>query len=132
MRREGRGSITDQNNCFFLQLQWRFPRASCDFVGFLFAFYGVILLIFVIMILRIASNGCKTTVCVVLYFISVISLIYFSYCCGFVEQIKKCWSTYLDINRKVIIENREDSATSLSSLVEVTSQLVCSVRSHFG
>lgn len=92
---------------------------SCDFVTCLFMFYCLVLIAFISMVLWVASNGCTTTVCVVLYFVSVISLIYFTYCCGFIKQIVHFWTECLDINREVVILSRTEETKTNSSIIEL-------------
>ncbi|XP_031572679.1 E3 ubiquitin-protein ligase MARCH8-like [Actinia tenebrosa] len=104
---------------FKFPTRWKLPGTSCNFVTFLFMFYCLVLTAFISMVLWVASNGCTTTVCVVLYFVSILSLIYFTYCCGFMKQIVHYLTDCLDMNREVTILNRaEDCKPIRSSIIE--------------
>lgn len=83
---------------------------SCDFVFYLFTLYCVIMFVFTGMIVWIATQGCLSPVCITLYVICSLSLIYFIYCCGCVEYSKTYWKACVTTNKNWRIYNREESS----------------------
>jgi len=90
--------------------KWRLPMDSCDFVFYLFTLYCVIMLVFAGMIIWIATQGCISPVCITLYVICSMSLVYFIYCCGCVEYSKTYWKACVTTNKNWRIYNREESS----------------------
>lgn len=93
------------NHSFFIYffVQWRFPWRSCDIVAYLFIFYCLVLIVFIAMVMWIASRRCLTPICVVLYFSCGLAVCYFTYCCGCIENIRYYWKTWIELNRQWII-----------------------------
>lgn len=89
--------------------QWRLPDRGCDFIVYLFGLYFLIMVIFTGMITWIATQGCTSPVCVTLYAVCGIALLYFFYCCGCVEYSRRYWRALLSVNRVWRIYGREDS-----------------------
>lgn len=102
-------------------LQWRLPTDSCDFVFYLFTLYCVIMFVFTGMIIWIATQGCLSPVCITLYVICSMSLVYFIYCCGCVEYSKTYWKACVTTNKNWRIYNREESARSKIKVSKVIS-----------
>ena len=102
-------------------LQWRLPTDSCDFVFYLFTLYCVIMFVFTGMIIWIATQGCLSPVCITLYVICSMSLVYFIYCCGCVEYSKTYWKACVTTNKNWRIYNREESARSKMKVSRVIS-----------
>lgn len=88
--------------------QWRFPWRSCDIVAYLFIFYCLVLIVFIAMVMWIASRRCLTPICVVLYFSCGLAVCYFTYCCGCIENIRYYWKTWIELNRQWIILAHKD------------------------
>ena len=65
------------------------------------------------MITWIATQGCVSPVCVTLYAVCGIALLYFFYCCGCVEYSRQYWRALLSVNRVWRIYGREDSVKNL-------------------
>ena len=93
--------------CFFVQ--WRLPWRSCDIVAYLFMFYCLVLIVFIAMVLWIASRRCLTPICVVLYFSCGLAVCYFTYCCGCIEHIRYYWKAWIELNRQWLILTHKDS-----------------------
>lgn len=93
--------------------EWRLPERGCDFIVYLFGLYFIIMIIFTGMITWIATQKCTSPVCVTLYVVCGVALIYFFYCCGCVEYSRRYWSSLLSVNRVWRIYGREDSIRSL-------------------
>ena len=66
--------------------------------------------VFTGMIIWIATQGCISPVCITLYVICSMSLVYFIYCCGCVEYSKTYWKACVTTNKNWRIYNREESA----------------------
>ena len=62
------------------------------------------------MIIWIATQGCLSPVCITLYVICSMSLVYFIYCCGCVEYSKAYWKACVTMNKNWRIYNREESS----------------------
>ena len=67
------------------------------------------MVIFTGMITWIATQKCASPVCVTLYVVCGVALVYFFYCCGCVEYSRRYWSSLLSVNRVWRIYGREDS-----------------------
>ena len=94
----------------FLIQQWRLPMESCDFVFYLFTLYCVIMIVFTALIVWIATQCCLSPVCITLYVVCGMSLLYFIYCCGCVEYSKTYWKACVTTNKNWRIYNREESS----------------------
>ena len=97
-----------------MTLQWRLPERGCDFIVYLFGLYFVIMVIFTGMITWIATQKCASPVCVTLYVVCGVALVYFFYCCGCVEYSRRYWSSLLSVNRVWRIYGREDSLKNVT------------------
>ncbi|KAJ7370534.1 hypothetical protein OS493_031819 [Desmophyllum pertusum] len=79
---------------------WRLPWQSCDIVAYLFMFYCLVLIIFIAMVLWIASRRCLSPICVVLYF-----------ACGLAQPSVLLWKCSLEKIQKYTLfsqgENRK-------------------------
>ncbi len=80
--------------------------------------------VFTGMIIWIATQGCVSPVCITLYVICSMSLVYFIYCCGCVEYSKTYWKACLTTNKNWRIYNRDDTTRSkikVSKVISVSS-----------
>eukprot|EP00795_Rhopilema_esculentum_P014683 gene14683-5776_t len=101
--------------------KWRLPTDSCDFVFYLFTLYCVIMFVFTGMIIWIATQGCLSPVCITLYVICSMSLVYFIYCCGCVEYSKTYWKACVTTNKNWRIYNREETSRTKAKASRVVS-----------
>ena len=110
--------------CFFT-LKWRLPWRSCDIVAYLFLFYCLVLVVFIAMVLWIASKRCLSPICIVLYFACGLAVCYFTYCCGCIEHIRFYWRAWIDVNRQWLILTHKDSVQVLNNATEKMSNNGC-------
>ena len=74
------------------------------------------MLIFTGMITWIATQGCTSPVCITLYAVCGVALIYFVYCCGCVEYSRSYWKALVSVNRIWRIYGREDSNKNINKI----------------
>lgn len=77
--------------------------------------------VFTGMIIWIATQGCLSPVCITLYVICTMSLVYFIYCCGCVEYSKTYWKACVTTNKNWRIYNREESSRTKMKATRVVS-----------
>ncbi|XP_022779325.1 uncharacterized protein LOC111320864 isoform X1 [Stylophora pistillata] len=113
-------------------LQWRLPWRSCDIVAYLFLFYCLVLVVFIVMVLWIASKRCLSPICVVLYFACGLAVCYFTYCCGCIEHIRYYWKAWIDVNRQWLIITHKDDVQVHNNVIEKKiSNESCKAREEF-
>ena len=82
--------------------------------------YTLVTILFLAMVIWIASRQCVLPLCIALYCLSLLAIAYLCYSCSYVRCMKKfCWG-FLDVNRQWSIEGDRVSLMSDNEMITMS------------